>query len=316
MASEQSVASSRSEMVAFFQSAHGLDRQTADLLYRAERLQEKGQIAQAIVYYNEVLQVVPGCEVAQQNISLLARTQLPNVVRALSSARAEAEQQTARERAEEQARARAAEQAATNAEEERKRLKEQKRKREQDMAAAAAAAAAAEPKPKKRKERRCKYPGCKRSHNYDEATSTGTKVCRECNKCAEHIDTCDLGYGSKDIGFCDACKSYLCRGCAGDIRYCESCCLVKCDECDDCGEDYEDYRGGPFSDHICGECIDKTRLGDCVDCGGPWHGGGCEVCGKDMVCHHCIEEAAGGAMVCSKCKPSEESDDGERDDFY
>ncbi len=45
----------------------GLYQVTAILLYRAERLQEKGQLQQALKYYQQVLQKYPDCVEASEN---------------------------------------------------------------------------------------------------------------------------------------------------------------------------------------------------------------------------------------------------------
>jgi len=45
----------------------GLDRGTAALLFRAERLQEKGQLRQALKYYEAVLSTFPDCPEAVVN---------------------------------------------------------------------------------------------------------------------------------------------------------------------------------------------------------------------------------------------------------
>jgi len=48
-----------------------LDRPTAMLMYRAERLQEKGQLQQALRYFDQVLAVKPDCEEAAVNARML-----------------------------------------------------------------------------------------------------------------------------------------------------------------------------------------------------------------------------------------------------
>jgi len=64
----------------------GLDRPAAMLMYRAERLQEKGQLQQALRYFDRVLSSTPDCEEAQVNARMIreqlseqAPPQLPTV---------------------------------------------------------------------------------------------------------------------------------------------------------------------------------------------------------------------------------------------
>jgi tetratricopeptide (TPR) repeat protein len=62
-----SSASSRTEHMAYLTESLGLDSGTAALLYRAERLQEKGQYKMALKYYQKVLQAKPDCLEAAEN---------------------------------------------------------------------------------------------------------------------------------------------------------------------------------------------------------------------------------------------------------
>lgn len=76
MAAEASVSdlsstSSRSEQMAFFMEDLNLDRPTAMLMYRAERLQEKGQLRQALRYFEQVLSAKPDCEEARVNARMI-----------------------------------------------------------------------------------------------------------------------------------------------------------------------------------------------------------------------------------------------------
>ena len=67
-----SLASSRTEHMAYLRDVLRLDSTTATLLYRAERLQEKGQFKQALKYYHKVLQLKPDCEDAAENAAITA----------------------------------------------------------------------------------------------------------------------------------------------------------------------------------------------------------------------------------------------------
>lgn len=49
----------------------GMDRPTAMLMYRAERLQEKGQLRQALRYFGRVLEAKPDCEEARVNARMI-----------------------------------------------------------------------------------------------------------------------------------------------------------------------------------------------------------------------------------------------------
>lgn len=55
----------------YLQNDLGLDRAAAALMYRAERLQEKGQTAQACRYFREVLRLYPDCTEALVNVRML-----------------------------------------------------------------------------------------------------------------------------------------------------------------------------------------------------------------------------------------------------
>lgn len=59
--SSLSGSSSRKEQMAYLAEELGLDRTTAAMLYRAEQLQEKGQLKQATKYFEAVLRKYPGC---------------------------------------------------------------------------------------------------------------------------------------------------------------------------------------------------------------------------------------------------------------
>jgi hypothetical protein len=65
-------ASSRSEHMAYMKEELGLDHPTASMLYRAERLQEKGQLKQALQYFNKVLANSPDCTEAVENARMVA----------------------------------------------------------------------------------------------------------------------------------------------------------------------------------------------------------------------------------------------------
>jgi len=69
--SEASTASQRTEQMQYFQAELGMDAATAALMYRAERLQEKGQLRQALCYFKEVLRSKPDCTEAQVNCRML-----------------------------------------------------------------------------------------------------------------------------------------------------------------------------------------------------------------------------------------------------
>ncbi|CAJ1458320.1 unnamed protein product [Effrenium voratum] len=86
-ASNLSSASSRSEHMAYLMNDLSLDRATASLMYRAERLQEKGQLQQALKYFERVL-ATQHCEEAAVNARMI-REQLAEVPR-LESVREEA----------------------------------------------------------------------------------------------------------------------------------------------------------------------------------------------------------------------------------
>jgi len=55
----------------YFMNELGLDRTTAVLMQRAERLQERGQLSQALWYFQEVLLQRPNCQEAAVNIRMV-----------------------------------------------------------------------------------------------------------------------------------------------------------------------------------------------------------------------------------------------------
>eukprot|EP00927_Polykrikos_kofoidii_P040069 TRINITY_DN34312_c0_g1_i1.p1 TRINITY_DN34312_c0_g1~~TRINITY_DN34312_c0_g1_i1.p1 ORF type:complete len:410 (+),score=40.55 TRINITY_DN34312_c0_g1_i1:103-1332(+) len=71
--SSLSTTSSRSEQMLYFRDHCGLDDQAARLVVRAERLQEKGQLQQAALYFREVLRISPTCREAQFNLEMIER---------------------------------------------------------------------------------------------------------------------------------------------------------------------------------------------------------------------------------------------------
>jgi len=75
MASQLSDSSTRSENIKHFTETYGIDDATAQLLYRAEKLQEKGQLDQALVYFKEVLQSHPHVNEARMNVDMIRRMQ-------------------------------------------------------------------------------------------------------------------------------------------------------------------------------------------------------------------------------------------------
>lgn len=62
----------RAEHMQYFMDL-GLDRDTAALLYRAERLQEKGQLRQALPYFQEVLATNPDCIEASVSVKMITK---------------------------------------------------------------------------------------------------------------------------------------------------------------------------------------------------------------------------------------------------
>lgn len=68
-----SSATNRSENLHYFKTELGLDDTYARLLMRAERLQEKGEIAQALTYFQKVLDAYPECNEAKINIEMIQR---------------------------------------------------------------------------------------------------------------------------------------------------------------------------------------------------------------------------------------------------
>lgn len=66
-------ASSWSEHIAFLTETMGMDKASAGLLYRTERLQEKGQLKQAIKYYESVLATCPDCTDAIESLRIVSQ---------------------------------------------------------------------------------------------------------------------------------------------------------------------------------------------------------------------------------------------------
>mmetsp|Transcript_18120 Transcript_18120/g.44461 ORF Transcript_18120/g.44461 Transcript_18120/m.44461 type:complete len:180 (+) Transcript_18120:163-702(+) len=66
-----SSASSRSEHITYMTAELGLDQPTAAMLYRAERLQEKGQLQQALSYFARVAERKPDCVEAVENAHMI-----------------------------------------------------------------------------------------------------------------------------------------------------------------------------------------------------------------------------------------------------
>jgi len=71
--SQTSSTSSRADHLEYFKQQFGLDDAHAALLLRAERLQEKGQVDQALMYFQAVLRVYPGCSEARMNVDMILR---------------------------------------------------------------------------------------------------------------------------------------------------------------------------------------------------------------------------------------------------
>eukprot|EP00930_Biecheleria_cincta_P007252 TRINITY_DN108447_c0_g1_i1.p1 TRINITY_DN108447_c0_g1~~TRINITY_DN108447_c0_g1_i1.p1 ORF type:complete len:196 (+),score=37.19 TRINITY_DN108447_c0_g1_i1:59-646(+) len=65
--------SSRADDIEYFRQELSLDLARAQLLRRAEKLQEKGQVQQALQYYREVLTAYPNCREAQMNVEMIKR---------------------------------------------------------------------------------------------------------------------------------------------------------------------------------------------------------------------------------------------------
>ena len=63
--------SSRIDHMAFLRDAIGLDPVSAGMFYQAERLQEKGQLRQAVKYYERVLRNYPNCIEATTNVTII-----------------------------------------------------------------------------------------------------------------------------------------------------------------------------------------------------------------------------------------------------
>eukprot|EP00930_Biecheleria_cincta_P048412 TRINITY_DN33728_c0_g1_i1.p1 TRINITY_DN33728_c0_g1~~TRINITY_DN33728_c0_g1_i1.p1 ORF type:complete len:421 (+),score=81.60 TRINITY_DN33728_c0_g1_i1:178-1440(+) len=66
-----SVSSSRSEKIDFYKDCYGMDGRSAHMMVRGEKLQEKGQIAQAALYFKKVLQACPACMDADINLEVI-----------------------------------------------------------------------------------------------------------------------------------------------------------------------------------------------------------------------------------------------------
>jgi hypothetical protein len=62
---------SRAEHIAYLTNELGLDKLTAATLHRGERLQEKGQLQQAIYYFENVLKKYPECPEASVNLRIV-----------------------------------------------------------------------------------------------------------------------------------------------------------------------------------------------------------------------------------------------------
>lgn len=65
--SEISTASTRRDQMQYLMEELRLDRTSASIMYKAERLQERGQLRQALFYYNKVLEARPRCQEAAEN---------------------------------------------------------------------------------------------------------------------------------------------------------------------------------------------------------------------------------------------------------
>jgi len=83
---------SRAEHMQYFMDL-GLDRETAALLYRGERLQERGQLRQALPYFQEVHAAFPDCREASVSVRMITKMLLKDV-----SAKEEIETRQATER--------------------------------------------------------------------------------------------------------------------------------------------------------------------------------------------------------------------------
>jgi hypothetical protein len=63
---------SRTEQhIAYLTNQLGLDRPMAAMLHRGERLQEKGQLQQAVYYFERVLEEYPDCSEASENLRIV-----------------------------------------------------------------------------------------------------------------------------------------------------------------------------------------------------------------------------------------------------
>ena len=71
MVSDLSDDSSRSEQMAYLTNELKIDKVSAAMLYKAERLQDKGQLKQALKYYERVLMKYPGCDEAATNLEIV-----------------------------------------------------------------------------------------------------------------------------------------------------------------------------------------------------------------------------------------------------
>lgn len=71
--SDVSTTSSRESNLNYYTHAFSIDDKTARLLLRGERLQEKGQLHQALVYFDHVLAICPSCTEAAINKDMIER---------------------------------------------------------------------------------------------------------------------------------------------------------------------------------------------------------------------------------------------------
>jgi len=65
--------SSRSQQLQYFRESCDLDDHAARMIVRAERLQEKGQLEQAALYFKEVIRISPNCVEAKINLEMIER---------------------------------------------------------------------------------------------------------------------------------------------------------------------------------------------------------------------------------------------------
>mmetsp|Transcript_70692 Transcript_70692/g.199601 ORF Transcript_70692/g.199601 Transcript_70692/m.199601 type:complete len:276 (-) Transcript_70692:289-1116(-) len=143
-----SVASSHTDQVAHFQS-QGHGRDVAEALYMALRMQDKGQLQQAVMYYTAILRSEPECQVAKKNLEMLITLNRPEVHQVLTTALEEEEAARVAAEAEEARRVaaeaaadeqRRQQEAAARAAEERLQAAAQEEQARRQAAAAAAAA--------------------------------------------------------------------------------------------------------------------------------------------------------------------------------